>query len=166
MNSRSSLIINLLVLLTTVFYTHCTQSTGSADNAPPPQSMLSAEEEKEDIPDAYAEWETNHGIGPVDSLVFDEKIDSVLVEKGRLAFELQCIYCHKESDNFIGPPMKDIFKKRTPAWTINMILNPEEMVIKDPLARQLYKDYNYSPMQKQVRDVAEARAMLEYFRTL
>jgi mono/diheme cytochrome c family protein len=156
------LLTNTIVILQSCGQNYSTEETTTS----PPETMLEDMSGKEDRPDPYADWKNNHGIGPVDSLAFEEGIDSLMVQRGKTAFEKQCIYCHKESEDFIGPPMKGIFEKRTPAWTMNMILNPEEMVIRDPMARQLYEDYNYSPMQKQVMDVEEARAMLEYFRTL
>ena len=49
---------------------------------------------------------------------------------------------------------------------MNMILDPEGMVQKDPMARQLLIDYNGSPMANQNLTREEARAVLEYFRTL
>ncbi len=47
-----------------------------------------------------------------------------------------------------------------------MILNPEEMVAKDPIAKQLLIEYNGSPMANQSLEQEEARKILEYFRTL
>ena len=49
---------------------------------------------------------------------------------------------------------------------MNMILNPEKMVKEDPLAKDLLKEYNGSPMVSQNVTKDEARALLEYFRTL
>jgi hypothetical protein len=47
-----------------------------------------------------------------------------------------------------------------------MILDPEGMVKNDPIAKQLLIDYNGSPMANQSLTEEEARAILEYFRTL
>jgi hypothetical protein len=49
---------------------------------------------------------------------------------------------------------------------MNMILNPQEMVQKDPLANDLLKEFNGSPMSNQGLTEDQARAILEYFRTL
>ncbi len=49
---------------------------------------------------------------------------------------------------------------------MNMILNPEEMVQKDPDAKALLIEYNGSPMANQSLTEEEARNILEYFRTL
>ena len=47
-----------------------------------------------------------------------------------------------------------------------MILNPNEMVQKDPLAKDLLIEFNGSPMADQSLTQEDARAVLEYFRTL
>ena len=49
---------------------------------------------------------------------------------------------------------------------MNMILNPEQMVKEDPIAKQLLVDFNLSPMANQHLTQEEARSVLEYFRTL
>jgi len=47
---------------------------------------------------------------------------------------------------------------------MNMIMNPEEMVAKNPAAKQLLAEY-LAPMANQNISEDEARALLEYFRT-
>lgn len=74
--------------------------------------------------------------------------------------------CHKPDKKFIGPAPKGILERRTPEWIMNMILNPEEMTQKDPLAHALLKEFNGSPMANQGLTEEEARQVLEYFRTL
>ncbi len=49
---------------------------------------------------------------------------------------------------------------------MNMILNPEEMVFKDPIAKKLLAEYNFAPMANQNLTEDQARKILEYFRTL
>jgi hypothetical protein len=49
---------------------------------------------------------------------------------------------------------------------MNMILNPEEMIQKDPIAKKLLVESNLAPMANQHLTEAEARKILEYFRTL
>jgi hypothetical protein len=57
-------------------------------------------------------------------------------------------------------------ERRTPEWIMNMILNPEEMIKNDPIAKQLLIDFNLAPMANQHLTQDEARKILEYFRTL
>ncbi|HHS95118.1 MAG TPA: cytochrome c, partial [Phaeodactylibacter sp.] len=106
------------------------------------------------------------GIGPIKELTLPDAIDEAMAEKGKTIYKEKCTLCHKPNKKFIGPPLKGIFKKRNPAWVMNMILNPEEMVQKDPIAKQLLLEYKGSPMINQNLTQQEARAILEYLRTL
>jgi hypothetical protein len=66
----------------------------------------------------------------------------------------------------IGPPQAGIMERRTPEWTMNMIMNPSGMVQEDDLAKALLEEFNGVPMTDQGITEDEARAILEYFRTL
>ncbi|MFT7160497.1 MAG: cytochrome c [Bacteroidia bacterium] len=57
-------------------------------------------------------------------------------------------------------------ERRTSEWVLNMIMNPEEMIEKDPIAKALFFEYNGAPMVNQIVSEEEARSILEYFRTL
>lgn len=108
----------------------------------------------------------NKGVGPVSSVTLDPEIDRKLAVEGKKVFDQMCMACHKPDSKFIGPAPKGILERRTPEWVMNMILNPEVMVDEDPLARDLLMEYNGSPMANQGLKEEEARAILEYFRTL
>jgi len=107
----------------------------------------------------------NKGIGPVTSVELGEEVDAAMAEEGRLIYEEKCSACHKPTERYIGPAPKGIFDRRTPEWVMNMILNPEEMVANDPIAKDLLKEY-LSPMANQSLTEDQARKILEYFRTL
>ncbi len=109
---------------------------------------------------------TNKGIGPIKSLTLGATIDDALALKGQENFKLKCTACHKPDKKFIGPAPTGILERRSPEWIMNMILNPQEMVEKDPIAKQLLIDNNGSPMANQSLTEEEARSILEYFRTL
>jgi mono/diheme cytochrome c family protein len=109
---------------------------------------------------------SNNGVGPVKSLVLPETIDQAMVATGQELFKNKCTACHKPDKKFIGPAPTGIFTRRAPAWVMNMILNPDEMVKQDPDAKQLLIENNGSPMANQSLTEAEARAIVEYFRTL
>lgn len=109
---------------------------------------------------------TNKGIGPIKSLSLPDEIDQVMVTKGADVYKRMCTACHRPDKKFIGPAPKGITERRTPEWIMNMILNPEEMVAKDPLAKKLLIEFNGSPMANQNLTEEEARQVLEYFRTL
>lgn len=103
------------------------------------------------------------GIGPISSLTLGE-IDETMAAEGKEVFKLKCSACHKITKRFVGPPLEGITERRTPEWIMNMILNPEEMVAKNKIAKDLLAEY-LSPMANQSLTEDEARKILEYFRT-
>lgn len=109
---------------------------------------------------------SNKGIGPIKNLDLPETIDQGMVTKGKVVYDSKCLACHKPDKKFIGPAPTGILERRSPEWIMNMILNPGEMVQKDPIAKQLLIDYNGAPMANQGLTEEEARQILEYFRTL
>jgi len=109
---------------------------------------------------------SNKGVGPIKSVTLPADIDQALATKGKDIYDKMCTACHRADKKFIGPPPTGIMSKRTPEWVMNMILNPEEMVKEDPLAKKLLMEFNGSPMANQNLTEDEARAVLEYFRTL
>ena len=108
----------------------------------------------------------NKGIGPIKSVTLDAAIDQKMATHGGEVFKNMCTACHRPNKKFIGPSPAGILERRSPEWVMNMILNPEEMTQKDPLARALLIEFNGSPMANQSLTKEDARAVLEYFRTL
>jgi mono/diheme cytochrome c family protein len=109
---------------------------------------------------------TNKGVGPIESITLDAEIDQTLATQGKEVYDQMCLACHRPEKKFIGPAPKGILERRTPEWVMNMILNPEVMVKEDPLAKDLLLEFNGSPMANQSLTEEQARAVLEYFRTL
>ena len=109
---------------------------------------------------------TNKGIGPIKSVTLGAEIDKEMAAKGEEVYNMNCTACHKADKKFIGPAPKGILERRAPEWVMNMIMNPEEMTQKDPLAKDLLVEFNGSPMANQNMSEEQTRQMLEYFRTL
>ncbi|MEZ4796480.1 MAG: cytochrome c [Flavobacteriaceae bacterium] len=109
---------------------------------------------------------SNKGIGPITSLALPAEIDQAMAAKGKDVFDKMCTACHRPDKKFIGPAPTGLLKRRSPEWIMNMILDPEGMVKNDPLAKALLIEFNGSPMANQNLTEDEARAVLEYFRTL
>lgn len=107
----------------------------------------------------------NKGIGPISSVVLDPKIDEKMAAAGSKIYQEKCTSCHKPTEKYIGPSPLGVLERRSPEWVMNMILNPEEMVKKDPIAKALIRQFA-SPMANQHLTEQEARNVLEYFRTL
>lgn len=107
---------------------------------------------------------TNKGIGPVKSVTIGDEIDDTMATHGEDVFQKMCSACHKMDKKFIGPKIADVTNRRAPEWIMNMILNPEEMIAKDPIAKQLLIESNMAVMANQNLNEEDARAILEYFR--
>lgn len=106
------------------------------------------------------------GVGPIKSVDISKPVDKAMADKGAELFKSKCTACHKTSKKFIGPSPTGVLKRRSPEWVMNMIMNPEVMVEKNKIAKQLLVDFNGSPMANQNVKKDEARAIVEYFRTL
>ena len=109
---------------------------------------------------------TNKGVGPITSITIPDAVDLALAAKGEEVYNQMCLACHRVGKKFIGPAPDKILERRSPEWVMNMILNPEVMVKEDPLAKELLIEFNGSPMANQGLTEEQARAVLEYFRTL
>lgn len=108
----------------------------------------------------------NKGVGPVKSVEISETIDQSMVERGAAVYNRMCTACHRIEKKFVGPPVKGILERRTPEWVMNMLLNPDEMLKKDPIAKALFEEFYGVPMVNQYLTHEQARDILEYYRTL
>lgn len=109
-------------------------------------------------------FELENGIGPVKEKLELGAIDKALVERGRAVFDSKCSMCHKMDTTYVGPALGEVTGRRTPAYIMNMILNPQEMVERHPIAKQLLAErMTFMPNQQLSRE--DARAVLEYLRT-
>jgi mono/diheme cytochrome c family protein len=109
---------------------------------------------------------SDKGVGPITSVELPAEIDQAMVAHGAEVYKKMCTACHRPDKKFIGPAPKGIMERRSPEWIMNMILNPENMIQNDPLAKDLLAEFNGAPMANQNLTQEEARAVLEYFRTL
>jgi cytochrome c551/c552 len=108
----------------------------------------------------------NKGIGPIKSLNLESEIDQNMVTHGAKLYKNKCASCHRTDKKFIGPASAGIMNRRTPEWIMNKMLNPLKMIQEDHLTKELVKEFNYAIMPDQSLEEHEARAVLEYFRTL
>ena len=104
------------------------------------------------------------GVGPVRRVTLGE-VETELAERGQGVFSLKCAACHKLDERYVGPPLGDVLERRTPEFVMNMMLNPAEMVEKHPAMRELLAQY-MTPMPNQGLTEADARAVLEYLRSV
>ncbi len=126
---------------------------GAADDGQPPATQA----------DGLSQAELENGIGPIKSVALEAEIDEALAERGEVIFASKCTACHKMEERYVGPPLGQVLAQRTPAYVMNMMLNPDEMVQKHPEAKALLAQY-FTPMPNQNLTEDDARAVLEYLR--
>ena len=146
-------LIFLLVIFS--FCTACMQESKSENISTPPGKSA----------ELKVDPKQNLGVGPIKKVELGE-IDQDRAEKGKGTFDTMCIICHQLEGKLIGPELKGIISRRSPEWIMNIILNTEEMLKRDPIAKELLKEYNNIPMLNQSLSEVQARNVLEYFRTL
>jgi len=105
-----------------------------------------------------------HGIGPVDTVQL-APLNQRLARNGKQIFRDKCMKCHLMDKPNLGPPLGDVLRNRTPEFVMNMILNPQENVMRHPVLQKYRQQYNQM-MTSQGLDSTAARAILEYFRSV
>jgi mono/diheme cytochrome c family protein len=146
----------LLFLAAMVFYSCSSDNTSTTESNQ--QSGLAHQ-----APAAAVE-DDGKGIGPIKSVEVGANIDEALAAEGKNIFEGKCSACHQLSDQkIVGPGMAGVTEKRSPEWIMNMIINPEEMTKKDPVAKKLLAEH-LTQMTNQNINEADARALLEFLR--
>ncbi|WP_415062293.1 c-type cytochrome [Bdellovibrio sp.] len=145
------IIITALIILSAV--AGCTKKEEAATTSTPP-AAATATTGGGDI-----------GVGPVSSVTLEAELKADLVKNGHDLFAAKCAACHKVDERYVGPAIKGVTERRKPEWIMNMILNPQEMTQKDPVAQELLGEYmTQMTFQNVTQD--EARAILEYFRSI
>jgi cytochrome c len=129
------------------------------------ESDEASDDQSEEVFEVYAPKAEigPEGIGPIKEALILGPIDNALAIQGDTIFTSMCTSCHKMEKRHVGPALHGVLERHSPAWIMNMILNPEVMVKEDPVAKKLFAEY-LSPMANQNLTEAEARAVLEYFR--
>lgn len=130
------------------------------------EPKAAVKEESKPAPAAEVVYETptDKGIGPIENLELPEELDVAMVDAGKKAFKQLCTACHMIERKIIGPPLKDVTKRRTPEWIMNMMLNPDQMLKENEIAKELLEEY-IAPMTDQQVSQEDARAILEYLRS-
>lgn len=106
--------------------------------------------------------ELENGIGPIRQVELDA-LDPALVAEGEQIFTTKCSACHKMDERYVGPALGGVLDRRSPAFVMNMMLNPDEMVARHPEVKAMLAQY-YTPMPDQQLTEPDARAVLEYLR--
>ena len=125
-----------------------------------------ADSKQEKIAKAFgiSVFELENGIGPVKAKFTLGALDAAKAAEGKKLFEAKCAQCHKFDERYTGPAIRNITKRRTPEYIINMIMNPEGMVKKHPEAKKLFA-LHATQMTFQNVTQDEAMEILDYFRS-
>jgi mono/diheme cytochrome c family protein len=110
-------------------------------------------------------FQMKNGVGPVKEAVKLGPFDEELAEKGAKIFETKCSACHKIGERYVGPDLQHVLNRRTPAYIMNMMMNPAGMLQKHPTAQKLLGEF-MTPMANQNVSREQARAIVEYFRSV
>ena len=86
------------------------------------------------------------------------------VGKGKAAYEMKCLACHRlDETRLVGPGWSGVTKKRKPEWIMNMITNVDMMLETDEEAQKLL-ELCLVRMPNQNITEPEAREVLEFMR--
>ena len=103
--------------------------------------------------------------GPeIKSVELTNPLNQEWVTKGKAAYEMKCLACHKLDDmRIVGPGWAGVTKRRKPVWIMNMITNVDVMLETDEEAQKLL-ELCLVRMPNQNITEPEAREVLEFMR--
>lgn len=150
-------LLKLMTIIGLFFLIGCANSEQADASEDKPEANIESTQSQDPM--------ENKGIGPITSVQISQEVDAEMAKKGEEVFKAKCSACHKMGKKFIGPDLSAVVTKRSPEWIMNMILNPDEMVKNDPIAKKILMEFNGAPMANQNLSEEEARSVLEYFRS-
>jgi cytochrome c551/c552 len=140
-------------------------SCGGEDKAKTETATTTQEEPKSMVaePEKY-DPKRGEGKYTEESLALTDKLNDEWAVSGENISNVKCGSCHKMTDEkLVGPGWKDVTKRRTGAWIMNFITNPDPMIDKDPEAQAML-ELCLVRMPNQSLSDAEARNIFEYMR--
>lgn len=122
--------------------------------------------EQLDVEDLTKNQPETHGTEIKESdITITNPLNAEWVASGKAIYDLKCMSCHKLTDErLVGPGWKDVTKRRTPVWIMNMITNVDMMLETDPEAQKLLEQCMVR-MPNQNISKEDARKILEYMRS-
>lgn len=147
-----------ILALAALTFAACGKNDPAVSTTPPPASSAPAADASGLTPD-----QIENGIGPVKNVEVGATIEAALASQGETLFNSKCSACHKLDERYVGPPLRDVTKRRTPRYVMNQMLNPAEMAQRHPEGKKLLAEFlTQMPDQQLTQD--DARALLEYLR--
>lgn len=109
-------------------------------------------------------YDPNRGAGKFSNVEVAATVDATKAEAGEKVYSVKCSSCHKLSDEkLVGPGWKGVTTRHTPAWIMNFITNPDEMLDKDPKAQAMLEICLVRMPNQNLND-EEAHNLFEFMR--
>jgi cytochrome c len=105
------------------------------------------------------------GVGPFKDVKLGP-VDQAKAKKGLSIFMAKCFLCHELDNKKLGPPLRNITKRETPEFILNMIVNPTGMQKENEKIKEMMKTYNNLPMLDQQVSQQDALNILDYLRSV
>ncbi|MDE3091470.1 MAG: c-type cytochrome [Chloroflexota bacterium] len=88
-------------------------------------------------------------------------------DEGQKIFQEKCVGCHTiGKGKLVGPDLQGVTQKQTKAWLTQWISAPDKMLAaKDPIAMQLFAEYNNIAMPNMGLTEAQVAALIAYLET-
>ncbi|MHB8259203.1 MAG: c-type cytochrome [Bacteroidia bacterium] len=78
-------------------------------------------------------YDPKRGEGKFKDVVITENLDPVKADSGKKVFDVKCSACHKlTAEKLVGPGWKGMTQRHEASWILNFIVNPDDMIDKDP----------------------------------
>ena len=104
------------------------------------------------------------GIGSYKNVELTHPVNPEMADKGKTIYEVKCLACHKlTAEKMVGPGWKGVTDRRSPEYILNFVTNTDEMLEKDPNAKQLLSVCMVRMPNQHLTDI-EARSVLEFMR--
>ncbi len=86
-----------------------------------------------------------------------------LAESGKKIFAEKCASCHRMDEKLVGPPLRDVVKRRSADYVFSQILDPEKMMANNDTTKSLLSVY-MTQMPNQHLTMPDAKAVYDYLR--
>jgi len=114
--------------------------------------------------DLAANQPETHG-AEVKSIELTNPLNKEWVAVGSGIYDSKCLACHKLSDEkLVGPGWAGVTKRREPLWIMNMVINVEMMLDKDPEAQKLLEQCLVRMPNQNVTQ-EDSRKIIEFMRS-
>ena len=113
-----------------------------------------------------AAYDPDRGAGKFTHVDLGSALDVSMATNGEKVYTSKCSGCHKVTDEkLVGPGWKGVTTKYKPEWIMNFMTNTNEMLDKDPKAKEQLEICLVRMPEQSLKD-DEARHLLEFMRKI